>query len=388
MKSILFIVIAILLGCNLERVEPETNSVGNSSKFKVVYGGPSNDFPKDILVTNDNNYVVLGYSLSFGNGNQIFAVGIDNAGKKLWQENYGGTGDENAFAALETTDKGFIFCGYSTSSSGFKKEVYVVKTDKLGKEEWKSNLDHFSFNEIGFGVIELPNKEYLIAYNNSDNLSVGITKLNSVGAELATTNKTIISNCNCSAKKVVLSSDNNLIFTGYKQSKHWIYKTDLNGIKIWEYTLSGLSSIGYTTIEAEDKSLYSVGSLKSNNNKEEFNLIHTNNLGVQIGTTVTWGGLLDDILLGVAKSPDGSYVVSGITDSYNTDSQIYLSKRNKDTGAEVWFKNFDETQWIWDDNYSLDIAACPDGGYILCAGLASAQSDFVIYKTDSQGNFK
>lgn len=377
----------MMCSCNLEKVDPETNATGSSAKFKAIFGGPSNDFPKDILATSDNNYVVVGYSASFGKGNQIFAVKFDKNGVEITRMNYGESGDENAFAIIETSDKGFIMVGYSTSGSGSNKELYVVKTNSQLTEQWKFPYSHFISNEIGIGIIELPNKEYLIAYNDADKLTVGITRINSVGMEISGANKSIRTACNCAARNVILSSDNNLIFTGYKQSNHWIYKTDLNGVKIWEYTLSGLNSIGYSTVEMADKSLYTAGSVTPNAN-EEFNVVHLSSVGAQIGTTITWGGLQEDKLIGVVKSQDGNIVVTGITDSFGSANQIYLSKRNKDTGAEIWFKNFDEAQWIWDDNYSLSLKSSTDGGSILSAGPAGAQSDFIIYKTDAEGNYK
>ena len=53
-----------------------------------------------------------------------------------FQRAYGGPGDDLGNSAQQTTDGGFIVCGYSQSFGHPNGDFYLVKTDSFGDTLW------------------------------------------------------------------------------------------------------------------------------------------------------------------------------------------------------------------------------------------------------------
>jgi len=118
-------------------------------------------------------------------------------------------------------------------------------------------------------------------------------------------------------------------------------------------------------------------------NDLDFNLVSYNELGTKLWDK-NWGGDKVDELFGIAKTNDNQIAVMGYTNSFSGKSEIYLAKRNATNGDTMWQKHFIEVA----SHLGGDIASCPDGGFILCASQNGPNTDIVIVKTDSDGNYK
>src|SRR5258706_9214466 len=71
-----------------------------------------------------------------------------------WQKNNGGSGQEIAYSVYETTDDGYILCGYTTTSADGNvtsnrglSDAWIVKLNRCGSIEWQktyggSNYDN------------------------------------------------------------------------------------------------------------------------------------------------------------------------------------------------------------------------------------------------------
>ena len=114
---------------------PNGNEIWNNS-----LGGNGWDKASSILETEDG-YLIIGSTSSYGNGNyDIYVIKTDKKGKQLWQKTYGGFYNEYGYTA-EATDSGFIikgtkqFCdGNSDINRKCTTNVWFVTIDKSGKE--------------------------------------------------------------------------------------------------------------------------------------------------------------------------------------------------------------------------------------------------------------
>jgi hypothetical protein len=77
----------------------------------------------------------------------------DDKGNILWTKYFGGSGYEYVGSFLQTSDKGFIIVGTTSSFGEGNNNVYLVKTDKDGNEIWSKTYGGF-FNEYGDYVKE------------------------------------------------------------------------------------------------------------------------------------------------------------------------------------------------------------------------------------------
>jgi hypothetical protein len=100
------------------------DSVGNL-KWQKSLGGTGNDNCFSVSNTTDGGYVLGAFSVSSdGNvtGNHglydFWAAKIDSVGSLKWQQSLGGTGNDNAYSMLQTSDGGYIMAGTSESNDG------------------------------------------------------------------------------------------------------------------------------------------------------------------------------------------------------------------------------------------------------------------------------
>jgi len=125
-------------------VAGETESFGNARQYYLIktnasgdtlwtrnYGGAGTDEGKSVQQTMDGGYIVAGWTISFGNGGQVYLIKTNASGDTLWTRSYGGTDIDVGNSVRQTTDLGYIIAG-ETNSFGNGYQVYLIKTDKNG----------------------------------------------------------------------------------------------------------------------------------------------------------------------------------------------------------------------------------------------------------------
>ncbi|NCU36728.1 T9SS type A sorting domain-containing protein [Candidatus Falkowbacteria bacterium] len=138
----------------------KTDNAGTLEWFKF-YGGASDDYGATIQATNDGNYILSGYTFSYGNGLcDGYLIKINPQGDTIWTSVVGGTNYDSYRFVRPTKDGGYIAVG-STQSYGFGEQGFVVKVDGDGVMEWAANVGG-NQNEGFEGVVENDNQEYLI----------------------------------------------------------------------------------------------------------------------------------------------------------------------------------------------------------------------------------
>ena len=89
------------------------------------YGGSELDWICALAPMTDGNYALAGFSESIdgdltenNGGADLWILSIDEAGNLLWEESYGGSGDERALSIIQTAEGGFAIAGASDSDDG------------------------------------------------------------------------------------------------------------------------------------------------------------------------------------------------------------------------------------------------------------------------------
>lgn len=112
----------------------KTDANGNE-QWSQTYGGSMNQEAGCVRQVNDGGYIVAGFTISFGNMSQVYAVKTDANGNEQWNKTYGGDDFEEGYSALQTRDGGYLFTG-NTWKYDNASGAYVVKTDANGDEQW------------------------------------------------------------------------------------------------------------------------------------------------------------------------------------------------------------------------------------------------------------
>lgn len=175
----------ILTSCGSDNaVTPvQTTTAG---KFSKTYGGSASDIFTSMAPVSSGGYIMGGYTISYGAGDNDFFVTKLNASLDVqWSKTYGGTGNDECNSVKPTTDGGFILAGETNSFGATGFDVYVIKTDADGNVTWQ-NIYKIAGDQFGNSVVQDSDGGYVIAGYSNENLSssandVLILKLSSDG---------------------------------------------------------------------------------------------------------------------------------------------------------------------------------------------------------------
>ncbi len=123
-------------------------------QWKNNFGGSSSDVAQSIQPTRDKGYIVAGYSASddgdlhgyHGGFGDYWILKLDNFGSIEWEKCLGGSALDHATSVVQTDDEGFVIAGYSNSIDGdvsrkyFLYNYWIVKLKSNGEIEWEKVL--------------------------------------------------------------------------------------------------------------------------------------------------------------------------------------------------------------------------------------------------------
>jgi hypothetical protein len=125
------------------------DSLGNL-EWEKTYGGIGDEGINSLLRTDNNQYVFAASATSndgdvTGNhgSSDFWIVGIDSIGNLLWQKCFGGASIDEPTHISMTDDNGFIICGYTMSDDGDVigytgyVDAWIIKIDSLTNLEWQ-----------------------------------------------------------------------------------------------------------------------------------------------------------------------------------------------------------------------------------------------------------
>jgi len=116
-----------------------------SEIWNKSYGGHFLDEGKSVLQTSDGGYVLTGSTYSFGVGDHdAWLIKTDSNGNEIWNKTYGGSLWDQGKSVVQTTDGGYFITGDYTDPVQGDLELYMVKTDSEGVEEWNYIIEHDS----------------------------------------------------------------------------------------------------------------------------------------------------------------------------------------------------------------------------------------------------
>ena len=139
----------------------KTNASG-SEQWNRTYGGTARDQCYELALAPGGGYVLAGKTKSYGSGNYDFwLLKTDSSGDELWNRTYGGSGIDSAYSLDSTSDGGYVIAGNTKSYGAGKYDVWMVKTDSNGTEEWGMTFGGTE-DDYGYSVRETSDS-YIIA---------------------------------------------------------------------------------------------------------------------------------------------------------------------------------------------------------------------------------
>ncbi|MFA7714624.1 MAG: prepilin-type N-terminal cleavage/methylation domain-containing protein [Candidatus Paceibacterota bacterium] len=228
------------------------DSSGNLSWAKTI-GGASYEYPRYVHQTLDGGYVIAGYTGGLGSeggGEDFFITKLDSSGNLSWAKTIGGTGNEWALSAQQTSDGGYIMAGRTNSFGAGNYDTLLVKLDSSGNLSWAKTIGGTG-NEWSKSVQQTSDGGYILS-GFTTSFGVGnnflITKLDSSGN--ASWSKTIAgANGGGWASPVIQQTpDGGYIMSDYTNSfgaggsDFFLTKLDSSGNLSWAKTIGGTNT--------------------------------------------------------------------------------------------------------------------------------------------------
>ena len=103
---------------------------GESNGFSRHYGSIGYDYGWNAAYSPfDEGIVIVGQrSDGINSQSDMWAIKTDKRGMVEWEKRFGGSKNEAGYDVISTTNGGFLFVGYSWSF-GNEQDIYAIKTD-------------------------------------------------------------------------------------------------------------------------------------------------------------------------------------------------------------------------------------------------------------------
>ena len=169
------------------------DGLGTLSWAKVC-GGNNSDYATSILQTTDGGYIITGYTESFGAGEKdVLLAKFDEIGTLSWANVFGGNNSDHSNAILQTTNGDYIITGYTESFGAGNGDLLLTKFSGEGTLSWATVFGGNSSFDAGLSLQLTADNGYMVA-GNTGSFGVGgdellLAKFNANG---------IIANCSAS----------------------------------------------------------------------------------------------------------------------------------------------------------------------------------------------
>ena len=134
-----------------------------TEEWNRKYGGLEGDWASSVQETSDDGYIITGTTLSYGEGGQdVWLIKTDSVGIKDWDLTFGGAGSDGGEEVQETSDGSYIVVGFTTSFGAGNEDVYLIKTDSSGAVLWTKTIGGAQGDQ-GHSVFQTSSGDYLVA---------------------------------------------------------------------------------------------------------------------------------------------------------------------------------------------------------------------------------
>ena len=93
-----------------------------------TFGGEGNDVGRSVVEAVGGGYLVAGYTDSYGEGeSDIYVVKTDYDGNEEWSKTYGGEGPEMGWNVIRSIEDGYAIIGGTGTFGLGNRDVYLIK---------------------------------------------------------------------------------------------------------------------------------------------------------------------------------------------------------------------------------------------------------------------
>ena len=352
-----------------------TSTPAPSELWGCTFGGEEADKTYDFQQTLDGGFIMTGWTGSFGMGqHDVWLIKTDTNGTEQWNRTFGGGSYDEGWAVLQT-DGGYLIAGETASYGSGSSDAWLIKTNSTGHELWNRTFGGAeSSDDEAHAVVETPDGGYLVAGSTQPFVSaisdVWLIKTDSSGNEAW--NKTVGGPAGDNAFSLQRTADNGYIIVGDTASYGsggsdvWLIKINASGHELWNSTFGGLNQDNGRSVNQTEDGGYIIAGYTMSYGAGDLDiwLIKADGMGHEQWNR-TFGGASFDLGYAVEETSDGRFILAGtITEWY--DKNVWLIATNP-TGTEEWREKVGGSSW---DEVSA-VHQTSDGSYLIAGATES-----------------
>ena len=137
----------------------KTNELGQEEWFQR-FGEAGNDCGRSVQQTSDGGYIIAGYLTPGKNQNSnIYLLKTNDNGEEQWSQTFGGAGDDAAQSVQQTSDGGYIIAAHTSTINNISNGVYLIKTDAQGNTTSTNIIETPTINKSLIKKIDILGRE-------------------------------------------------------------------------------------------------------------------------------------------------------------------------------------------------------------------------------------
>jgi hypothetical protein len=319
----------------------KTDANGDTAWVRT-YGGTGTDSGRSVVQNDLGQYVVAGYTNSFGGGSwDVYLLVLEQNGDTAWTRTYGlGEPDEIAYCICHAPDGGYLMAGEFDLAGD--EDVYLLRVDAAGDTLWTRTYGTTTY-ELAMECHDLFYGGFIAVgtkYNSS--MDVYLLRLDDNGDTLWTRSYDFgLNDYGASVKPL---SYWGYIVAGYSQSPDALDNNVLlmqvlqaGGLN-WSRRYGGRGSDTGSSVQVVSTGGFVIGGSTNSfgAGSDDLYLIRTDANGDTLWTT-TYGGAMSDWWCKVSETSDGGYILAGHTSSFGAGSlDMYVVKTRSDVSGLNW----------------------------------------------------
>ncbi len=297
-----------------------------------------------------------------------------------WAKAYGGAGRDMGFSIQPTPDGGYLVAGMTGSFGVDTGEPWVLRLDGRGKVVWGRTYG-VEGPGIATAIRPAPDGGYVVLGDAGGPLQsqIWVLKLDSQGR--AEWRRSYGGEDVDAAADLRPAPDGGYVLTGWTASfgagHHydlWVLKLDPRGRVQWGGTYGGAGRDMGFSIQPTPDGGYLVAGMTASFGDVDLWLLKLDGQG-KLQWDRTYGGPGEDLASDLQPTPDGGYVVAGRTNSFGAG------------GGDLWLLKLDplgRVQWgrVYGgpgEELAVGVHPTPEGGYVVAGSTPSFSRDYDVW---------
>jgi len=132
-------------------------------EWSKQFAGLGDDHAYSVQQTSDGGYVIVGHTKPMPGSTEAWLIKTDSNGTEEWNKTFGGSRSDKAYSVQQTSDGGYIVAGATASFGDGGYDVWLIKTDSNGNQEWNKTFGGSSSYDHGRSVQQTSDGGYVVA---------------------------------------------------------------------------------------------------------------------------------------------------------------------------------------------------------------------------------